>query len=843
MSDPILDNLNPPQREAVETIHGPLLILAGAGSGKTRVVTRRIAHIMRSGARPWEVLAITFTNKAAGEMKRRVEDLVGQSGAWISTFHSFCARVLRREAEALGYPHDFTIYDDEDSMSIIKEILKRIGADSEDKKFSARSVRQEISGFKNKAMSPDEVPGSMYHERLIQKIYAEYEAELKKNAAFDFDDLLSQTVRLFKTQPEVLSRYQSRFRYVLVDEYQDTNACQYGLIKMLGAVHRNVCATGDPDQSIYGWRGADVRNILSFERDFPDAKIVKLEQNYRSTKRILAAADAVIANNKERKPKTLWTENDDGVAITLRTLEDEVMEGYNVARQIDEHVKLGKRFSDIAVFYRTNAQSRPIEAALVQSAIPYQLIGGTAFYERREIKDALAYLRLAVNPKDDMAFRRIINVPKRSLGDSAVEQIEIEANRRQCSLLETLYEGGEGSSGHEVETFIAGFKPKPRQGLIAFAKLMDKLRSMPQYPVADVMREMLERSGLRNTLIESGESERVENIDQLMNAAVEFDKENDPANVRVPEGPPPEPGAYDGAEELAQRNASVAGFLENSALLAATDNLDTDADRVTLMTLHMAKGLEYPIAFITGLEEGLLPLVKSGGWGNFGQPVEEDPAAIEEERRLMYVGITRAMEKLYLTQTKFRMKFGRTDSAVPSRFLAEIPVHLFDGEVARGKKHSENGKGGWSIGEPVKEPTDFPFDFDPDEDEDENAKHGLEAHATKASDPFAEFEQEASQKFGEAIAPKWKRPVLPRSKLRSDAALEHVVDQIFGDEAAQDDPNSFEVGDRVKHEQFGDGIVDGVIGTGLSTKLKINFRRVGPKLLLVSMAASKLKKV
>ncbi|HLX60903.1 MAG TPA: UvrD-helicase domain-containing protein [Planctomycetota bacterium] len=804
----IFENLNPPQREAVETIDGPLLILAGAGSGKTRVVTRRIANIMARGARPWEVLAITFTNKAAGEMKRRVEDLVGVSGAWISTFHSFCARLLRREAEALGYTRDFTIYDDEDSMDMVKDIFKEMGLDRDDKRLTPRAIRQEISAFKNKVITPEEVPDGMFHERLIKQVYAEYEKALRKNLAFDFDDLLIQSVQLFRSREDILDRYRSRFRYVLVDEYQDTNACQYHLIKLLGSKHRNVCATGDPDQSIYAWRGADVRNILSFEKDFPEAKIVKLEQNYRSTKLILQAADSVIAHNVERKPKTLWTENLEGEALTLIEAEDEQMESYQVAKRIGEHMRFGKRCNDIAVFYRTNAQSRAIETALIQSNIPYQLIGGTAFYERREIKDAMAYLRLIVNPKDDAAFRRVINVPKRALGESAVEQIEIEANRRECSLIETL-------DGPDAERFIASFKPKPKQGLVQFARLMDQLRAMPTYPVADVLRTMLDESGLHESLEASGEKDRVENLDELVNAAAEFDKENDPANVVVPEGPPPEPGAFDGAEELAQRNASLAGFLENSALLAPTDKFDPNADRVTLMTLHMAKGLEFPIVFLTGLEEGLLPLIRTAKFGPDSFEKNEDPKAIEEERRLMYVGITRAMEKLYLTLTRFRMKYGRTDQAVPSRFLEEIPEKLFEAREARAKAlHS----------------ADVPFDME----EDETPTFRPKKQA--APDPFADFEREVAQEFS-APAASSQRP------RRIDPAVRHIVDKIFAEEVTQEDPRAFEPGDRVRHDTFGEGVVDALTGSGLSQKIRINFRKDGMKLLLLSMAGGKLTKV
>jgi len=807
--DRIFSNLNEPQLEAVKTIDGPLLILAGAGSGKTRVVTRRIANIMASGARPWEVLAITFTNKAAGEMKRRVEELVGVSGAWISTFHSFCARVLRREAEALGYSRDFTIYDDEDSMSIIKDVLKEMGVDKEDKRLGARTVRQEISGFKNKVLAPDDVPDGMFHERLIKQAYVGYEKELRKNAAFDFDDLLIQTVLMFRNRPDILERYQDRFRYILVDEYQDTNACQYHLIKSLGSKHRNVCATGDPDQSIYGWRGADVRNILSFEKDFPEAKIVKLEQNYRSTKTILKAADCVIEHNVERKPKSLWTENDDGDAITLLETSDEQMESYQVARRISDHVRAGKTYSDIAVFYRTNAQSRAVETALIQSSIPYQLIGGTAFYERREIKDALSYLRLIVNPKDDAAFRRIVNVPRRAVGEAAVELIEIEANRTSRSLLETL-------DGPGAEDFISTFKGKARQGLIQFARLMDQLRAMPQYPVADTLRTLLEESGLRDSLDGAGEQDRVENLNELVNAAAEFDRENDPKKVTVPDGPPPEPGAFDGLEELEQRNASLAGFLENSALLSPTDKLDPNLDRVTLMTLHMAKGLEYPIVFLTGLEEGLLPLLRNQKF----EP--EDEKAVEEERRLMYVGITRAMEKLYLTLTRYRMKYGKTDNAIPSRFLEEIPERLLEGAAG-------NSKG---LG---KDP--IPFDMD----EDDEAPTFLKK---KARDPFDDFEREFTGDFTDADVVQTE-PKIPEKKLNRqiDPAIRHIVDKIFADDFVQDDPNAFEIGDRVKHELFGEGIIDSVTGSGLNIKLRINFRKSGMKLLLLSMTANKLRKM
>ena len=810
----IFNNLNQPQREAVETLEGPLLILAGAGSGKTRVVTRRIANLIAHGARPWEVLAITFTNKAAGEMRKRVEDLCGQSGVWLSTFHSFSARILRREAEVLGFTKDFSIYDEEDANGVLKEIVKRLGL-SEDKRFTARAVRQQISALKSKAMRYSDMQAGLFDQRVLQEIFGEYEKELQKNNALDFDDLLRQIVLLFKDHPEVLGRYQDRFRYLLVDEYQDTNSCQYQIVKLLGAKHHNVCATGDPDQSIYGWRGADVQNILSFEADFPEAKIVKLEQNYRSTKRILAAADAVIRNNVTRKKKTLWTENPEGKTIAFNLAADEELEAYQIARSIERHVREGRRYSELAVFYRTNSQSRPIEEALVQATIPYQLVGGTAFYERREIKDALAYLRLVVNPRDDVSFRRVVNVPKRALGDSAVELIEQEAARRQCGLLETL-------DGPDVDHFLLLFKPRARQGLIQFARLIDKLRSMPQYPVAPVLQTMLEKSGMTAALIDAGETERLENLEQLLNAAAKFDTEYDPAKFTAPGGPPPEPGAFDGLEEAAQRQASLAGFLENSALLAPTDNFNPEDDRVTLMTLHMAKGLEFPVVFLSGLEEGLLPLIRSTGPAPsdpFASEKTEDPAAVEEERRLMYVGMTRAMEMLYLSRARYRKRFGKSDITIPSRFLGEIPDALLEGGAP--------GSVAW-----------------------EHEFRKKMARESEDDGSFEAFEKEVSTMFNGDQTDQADQPEQVReesksssstSSRRHDPALKSLVDRMLDTSDTQVEPAEFEIGDRVRHQTFGDGVIESLSGAGLSAKAKVHFRGKGPKLLLLSHA--KLEKL
>ncbi|MCY3023920.1 MAG: UvrD-helicase domain-containing protein [Planctomycetota bacterium] len=767
----VFADLNPPQREAVATLEGPLLILAGAGSGKTRVVTRRIANLIAHGARPWEILAITFTNKAAAEMRRRVEDLVGQAGVWLSTFHSFCARVLRREAEVLGYTRDFTIYDEEDSLSLVKDIVKRLGLE-EDKRFSARNVRQAISRTKNSTLRGDELPQGLFHERVLSGVFEEYEAALRKNQGLDFDDLLRQAVVLFTDHPDVLERYRNRFRYVLVDEYQDTNRCQYHLIQLLGQKHRNVCATGDPDQSIYAWRGADVRNILSFEKDFPEAKIVKLEQNYRSTQHILQTVAA-----------------------------DEQLEAYEVARHIEEQVRAGRRYSDIAVFYRTNAQSRALEEAL-KNNVPHIIIGGVTFYERREVKDALAYLRLLVNPKDDVSFRRIINVPRRAVGDSALALIEQQALKTGASLLATL-------SGPEGAAFIATFKPKPRQGLTGFVGLLEELRALPPYPVADIVKTMLERSELRESLVESGEMERVENLDGLVNAAAEFDEENDPAAVRAPEGPPPEPGAYDGLEELSQRQASLAGFLEKVALMAPTDKYDPEKEYVTLMTLHMAKGLEFPVVFITGVEEGLLPLLRSGGPFE-DRSSEQEAKALEEERRLVYVGMTRAKEKLYLSRAVYRRRYGAADIAQPSRFLSEITEKLLE--------IHDRSKPLWAEGLG-------------------RAGRGARETAEREVKAFGRFEREVAEVFGN----EQKVPPRRTSSRRRDPALEEVVDRLLDTSEGQTEPSMLDVGDRVHHPKFGDGTVEAITGTGLSTKAKVHFRKCGPKLLLLSLA--KLEKL
>ena len=793
----ILQGLNPPQREAVETLDGPLLILAGAGSGKTRVVTRRIANLINHGVRPWEILAITFTNKAAGEMRQRVETLVGQSGVWLSTFHSFCARILRREAPVLGFSQTFTIYDEDDAQKVIKTVIEKLGID--DKRMSPGALRTLISGFKSKALAPEDLEIGTFHERIAQQVYQEYQAALTRNQALDFDDLLLKALVLFRDHTEVRERYRQRFRHVLVDEYQDTNGCQYQLVKLLGEGHRNVCVTGDPDQSIYSWRGADVRNILSFERDFPDTKVVRLEQNYRSTQNVLALASAVIKHNKERKAKELWTENPAGEPPALRIVGDQDLEAYEVVSEIERLIGTGRRYSDIAVFYRTNAQSRPFEQSLIRSAIPYQLIGGTPFYERREVKDALAYLRLVVNPKDDVSFARIVNVPRRGIGESSTDLIARKATDMSCSMLETL---------DRTEWMEKELAQKARNSLYAFARMLDVLRQQPRYPVADLVKRMLNDSGLLDSLRESGEDERLKNIEQLINAAVTYDAENEPGKLMA-QGPPPEPGAFDGLDEIVQMQASVSGFLENAALMTPQDARKNSEDVVTLMTLHMAKGLEFPFVFIAGVEEGLLPMVRVGSsvFGAEQSAQDEQVRASEEERRLFYVGATRAKERLFLLMVRRRLRFGKYEVSIPSRFLDEIPENLIE--------ETDRAGAGWDSG---------------------NFQLGNRVRSSFGGNrgrirPGAAFEE--LDEFDATSAPGKKGRGLAQY---AASAQEHS-----NDDFSQLNDTAFEIGDRVKHASFGEGSVEAIQGLGLSAKVQVHFREHGPKWLMLSIA--KLRKV
>ncbi|KIL30120.1 DNA helicase PcrA [Bacillus subtilis] len=645
ISNQLLSGLNPVQQEAVKTTDGPLLLMAGAGSGKTRVLTHRIAYLMaEKHVAPWNILAITFTNKAAREMKERVESILGPGAddIWISTFHSMCVRILRRDIDRIGINRNFSILDTADQLSVIKGILKERNLDP--KKFDPRSILGTISSAKNELTEPEEfskVAGG-YYDQVVSDVYADYQKKLLKNQSLDFDDLIMTTIKLFDRVPEVLEFYQRKFQYIHVDEYQDTNRAQYMLVKQLAERFQNLCVVGDSDQSIYRWRGADITNILSFEKDYPNASVILLEQNYRSTKRILRAANEVIKNNSNRKPKNLWTENDEGIKISYYRGDNEFGEGQFVAGKIHQLHSSGKRkLSDIAILYRTNAQSRVIEETLLKAGLNYNIVGGTKFYDRKEIKDILAFLRLVSNPDDDISFTRIVNVPKRGVGATSLEKIASYAAINGLSFFQAI---------QQVD-FI-GVSAKAANALDSFRQMIENLTNMQDYlSITELTEEILDKTEYREMLKAEKSIEaqsRLENIDEFLSVTKNFEQKSE--------------------------DKTLVAFLTDLALIADIDQLDQQEeesggkDAITLMTLHAAKGLEFPVVFLMGLEEGVFPHSRS--------LMEE--AEMEEERRLAYVGITRAEQELYLTNAKMRTLFGRTNMNPESRFIAEIPDDLLE---------------------------------------------------------------------------------------------------------------------------------------------------------------------
>ncbi len=644
----LLENLNPAQREAVAAVDGPVLVVAGAGSGKTRVLTHRIAHLIRDvGVSPYSILAITFTNKAATEMKDRVAALVGPvaNDMWVSTFHSACARILRREAPKLGYRSSFSIYDESDALRLVTMCVKDL--DMDPKRFPPRSIRATISNAKNELIDYETFAGSdsgFYHEKVAD-VYRLYQQRLVEASALDFDDILMLTVEVFQAFPEVLTTYQERFRYLLVDEYQDTNHAQYLFVKLLADVHRNVCVVGDQDQSIYRFRGADLRNIVEFERDYPDAKVVRLEQNYRSTQTILDAANAVIDHNRQRKPKRLWTDRGSGERIATYEGQDEHDEAAFVAEEVQLLEQRGIRLSDIAVFYRTNAQSRVLEELFVRFGLPYQVVGGLKYYDRREVKDVLSYLRAIVNPDDQVALKRIINVPKRSIGDTTVGHVDRHAQAAAIGFMEALRQAGDN----------ARLTSRAQRSIAGFVELMDHLRQRAVDGPRAAIEAVLDATGYMDMIRSERTIEalgRQENLEELVSAVAEFE-ETGPASL--------------GAEQWAEMGGidKLGMFLESVSLVTDVDAMEND-EKVTLMTLHNAKGLEFPIVFITGMEDGVFPHMRALG----------DPDELEEERRLCYVGMTRAEDRLYLTRAWSRNLYGQNHYNGPSRFLSEIPDHL-----------------------------------------------------------------------------------------------------------------------------------------------------------------------
>lgn len=643
MATALLQGMNDKQSEAVLATEGPLLIMAGAGSGKTRVLTHRIAYLIEDkGINPWRILAITFTNKAAREMKERVGKLLDPELArdvWVSTFHALCVRILRRDIEKLGMNRAFTIADPAEQKTLVKHILADLNLDP--KRYDPKALLSTISNAKNDLQTPEDYAkaAASPFEQVTASVYAEYQKRLRSDQALDFDDLIMQTILLFKQEPETLEFYQRKFQYIHVDEYQDTNEAQYQLVHMLADGYRNLCVVGDADQSIYGWRGANMQNILDFQKDYPDAQVVMLEQNYRSTKTILQAANDVIKNNKKRQVKTLWTENQTGDKITYYRAQSELDEAYFVIKTIEgEMADHHRRYGDFAILYRTNAQSRAIEEAFVKSNIPYKMVGGHKFYDRKEIRDALAYFRLVINPDDDMSFNRIVNEPKRGIGATSLEKLQAFANQNGWSLLEAAQNAELSQVSGKARTSLAAFGE-------TIAKLADKRASGS---VTELMEGILDNTGYLPQLKNAGTVEadtRIENLQELLSVTQQFDARYEPED---------------------EQSDLFVDFIADLALVSDQDDIEEDAQEVTLMTLHAAKGLEFPVVFLVGMEEGLFPLSRSA----------MNESEMEEERRLAYVGITRAKNKLYISNAYARMLYGQRQNNPQSRFIDEIEPEL-----------------------------------------------------------------------------------------------------------------------------------------------------------------------
>ncbi|MDQ6422459.1 DNA helicase PcrA [Paenibacillus sp. LHD-117] len=783
-----VQKLNPPQREAVQATDGPLLIMAGAGSGKTRVLTHRIAYLIeKKRVAPWSILAITFTNKASREMQERVSALVGPSGRdiWVSTFHSMCVRILRKDIDRIGFTSNFSILDSSDQLSVIRNCMKDLNVDT--KKIEPKAVQASMSSAKNELISPEKFEEKVgdYFDGIVAKVYEMYQKRLKSNNSLDFDDLIMMTIRLFKEMPEVLEFYQNKFRYIHVDEYQDTNRAQYMLCRMLADKHHNICVVGDSDQSIYRWRGADITNILNFESDYPEARTIMLEQNYRSTANILDAANAVIKLNSGRKPKKLWTDQGPGDLISLYQADSEHDEGYYVTGEIRKNVNKGRRFSDHAILYRTNAQSRVIEEILIKSDIPYQIVGGIKFYDRKEIKDLLAYLRLMSNPDDDISLTRIINVPKRGIGDTTVGKLEEEAARRGVSIYRVLGDLGDLEVNGRTRTL-----------LVEFYGLIYNLTAMVDYlTVTELTEKVLELSQYRMELQRENTLEskaRIENIDEFLSVTMDFEERNE--------------------------DKSLVAFLTDLALIADIDSMGKDEeeeknadDAVVLMTMHSAKGLEFPIVFIIGMEESVFPHSRA----------LNDNEELEEERRLAYVGITRAEKQLYLTCARMRTLFGRTSMNMPSRFLDEIPDVVKQGVSTAigggGGNGGFGGGGGYGRSAPGR----------------------FGGGASQAAPNTGARSPGFGAGSGRAAAGGGGGGVRVTTSLDAARAAKTAGAAAAGGASAPGG-GDFAAGDRVAHGKWGEGTVVSVKGTGNDMELQVAFPApVGIKRLLAGFAPIK----
>lgn len=751
--NPLIIGMNDKQAEAVQTTDGPLLIMAGAGSGKTRVLTHRIAYLIdEKYVNPWNILAITFTNKAAREMRERAIALnPATQDTLIATFHSMCVRILRREADYIGYNRNFTIVDPGEQRTLMKRIIKQLNLDT--KKWNERSILGTISNAKNDLLDEiayEKQAGDMYTQ-VIAKCYKAYQEELRRSEAMDFDDLIMMTLRLFDQNKDVLAYYQQRYQYIHVDEYQDTNHAQYQLVKLLASRFKNICVVGDADQSIYGWRGADMQNILDFEKDYPQAKVVLLEENYRSTKKILQAANNVINHNKNRRPKKLWTQNDEGEQIVYHRANNEQEEAVFVASTIDNIVReQGKNFKDFAVLYRTNAQSRTIEEALLKSNIPYTMVGGTKFYSRKEIRDVIAYLNILANTSDNISFERIVNEPKRGVGPGTLEKIRSFAYEQNMSLLDS-----------SSNVMISPLKGKAAQAVWDLANLILTLRSkLDSLTVTEITENLLNKTGylealqVQNTLESQA---RIENIEEFLSVTKNFD---DNPEITV-EG-------ETGLDRLSR-------FLNDLALIADTDDSATETAEVTLMTLHAAKGLEFPVVFLIGMEEGVFPLSRA----------IEDADELEEERRLAYVGITRAEQILFLTNANTRTLFGKTSYNRPTRFIREIDDELIQYQ---------------GLARPV------------------NSSFGVK------------YSKEQPTQFGQGMS------LQQALQARKSNSQPQVTAQLQALNTNNSHETSWEIGDVATHKKWGDGTVLEVSGSGKTQELKINFPGIGLKKLLASVA-------
>ncbi|WJH36346.1 DNA helicase PcrA [Paenibacillus sp. CC-CFT747] len=744
-----VNKLNPQQKEAVEATDGPLLIMAGAGSGKTRVLTHRIAYLIATNkAAPWSILAITFTNKAAREMQERVEKLVGPSGRdiWVSTFHSMCVKILRRDISRIGFTSNFTILDSTDQLSVIRSCLKELNVDP--KKFDPKAVQAAISGAKNELVTPERFEAQIgdYFQGIAAKVYTLYQKKLRSNNSLDFDDLIMTTIQLFTEVPEVLDFYQKKFQYIHVDEYQDTNRAQYMLCRMIADSHHRICVVGDSDQSIYRWRGADITNILNFEQDYPEATTILLEQNYRSTSNILGAANKVIGNNTGRKPKNLWSSKPEGPKIQVYQADSEHEEGYFIASQINKNRSAGKKYADHAILYRTNAQSRVIEEILIKSDIPYQIVGGIKFYDRKEIKDILGYLRLISNPDDDISLTRVVNVPKRGIGDTTMDRLGELAAQRGLSIFALL------NDVHSLD-----ITSRAKGALMQFHEMISNMNRMIDYlSVTELTEQVLEATKYREELLREGTLEaksRVENIDEFLSVTMDFEKRNE--------------------------DKSLISFLTDLALIADIDSMNKPEeeevkDAIVLMTMHSAKGLEFPTVFIIGMEEGVFPHSRAF----------MDNEELEEERRLAYVGITRAEEALFLSCARMRTLFGRTNANAPSRFLAEIPDEL--------KEDCSPSRFG--------------------------SRPGFGSGAGSSSG------------YSRSITPPWGGSTAAPRAAAAPARAKPVA-------ATVNTVLDYKVGDRVSHGKWGTGVVASVKGSGDDTELHIAFPApVGVKRLLAKFA-------